>query len=72
MATNSKRRNTSYLHMRGGSHKTKKKDAADSSFLSTRGCGRHNKEIIGHGHCCRRGGRGGRDNTSQIHENAYL
>jgi len=52
---------------------TKRNDAADSFFSSMRGRGNHNKKnrgrgrSRGHGRGC--GGRGGRDNTSQTHDN---
>ena len=53
---------------------TKRNDVVDSSFSSTRGCGSHNKKNKGHGrgrrHGCERGGRGGRDNSSQTHDNS--
>ena len=45
----------------------------ESSFSHTRGRGSHKKKNIGRGRGCghdsRRGDRGGRDNTSQIHDN---
>ena len=53
---------------------TKRNDVVDSSFPSTRGCGSHNKKNKGHGrgrrHGCERGGKGGRDNSSQTHDNS--
>ena len=45
--------------------RTKKHDVTESSFSGMRGRDNHNKENRGRG----RGGRGGRDNTSQIHDN---
>ena len=52
----------------------KKERCNDSSFSRTRRRWSHNKKNIGRGRGCghnrRRGGRGGRDNISQIHDNA--
>ena len=49
--------------------RTKRKDADDSSFLSSSGHGSHNKEKRGHGCGRKRGGKGGHENISQTHEN---
>ena len=48
----------------------KRKYAVDSSFSGTKEHSDHNKESRRRGYGRRRGGRGGRDNISQTHENA--